>query len=70
MIKTFEMLVDSQIEPKATKGTIVFDCVKHDYGLANDDTRMTGIKHTSVTLDAGGGYPFFTVPVKDIKPLS
>jgi hypothetical protein len=42
-------------------GTICYDCAGHDYGLANDDTRMTGHPHVSKTLDPQGGYPSFTI---------
>ena len=70
MILKFEMLKDSQIERQAVKGSIVYDCIKYDYGLAKDDTRITGVEHTSVTLESDGGYPYFTVPVEDIKLLS
>ena len=44
-------------------GTVVYDLVQYDYGLANDDTRATGIEHTSVTLKEDGGPPGFTCPV-------
>lgn len=50
-----------------TVGQFVYDCRSHDYGCASDDTRGTGIEHTSVTLDPDGGYPFFTIPVADIR---
>lgn len=39
-----------------------------DYGLADDDTRYTGIKHVSVTLTEGL-YPTFTIPLADLEPL-
>lgn len=43
-------------------GTVVVRQSTHDYGLANDDTNHTGIKHVSVTaLDEKGG---FTIPEK------
>lgn len=65
--KVYVLLEDSKIEPKATKGTTVYDCAGYDYGCANDDTRMTGIEHKSYTLDPDGGYPFFTHPVRGLK---
>ena len=43
-------------------GTTVYKAVYYDYGLANDDTRTTGVEHISVTLKEDGGYPFFTIP--------
>ena len=51
-------------------GTIVYEQMTHDYGLARDDTNETGIEHTSVTLKSDGGYPGFTVPVEELQPLS
>lgn len=50
----------------AKAGDTVFDCRVSDYGCARDDTLALGIEHTSVTLDPDGGYPFFTVPVRDL----
>lgn len=44
------------------KGDIVYEAVVHDYGLARDDSMVTGILHVSVTLEENGGYPTFTVP--------
>ena len=43
-------------------GTVVYACQLCDYGLSSDDTRMTGIEHTNVTLREDGGYPAFTIP--------
>lgn len=51
------------------KGTVVYDCAYHDYGCANDDSRLTGIEHTSVTTDPDGGYPFFTVALYDLEKI-
>ena len=50
-------------------GTIVYDLKYYDYGLANDDTRYTGIEHKSMTLDLNGNYPSFTVPTHNLIPL-
>jgi hypothetical protein len=50
-------------------GQTVYDTKGHDYGLANDDTRMTGIEHVSVTLDENGEYPFFTIPKADLEKI-
>lgn len=47
-------------------GATVYQCAHHDYGCARDDTNNTGIEHVSVTLDAEGGYPFFTIPEEDL----
>jgi len=48
-------------------GTIVYDPKGYDYGLAGDDTRITGIEHVSVTLDPEGGYPTFTIRKSSLK---
>lgn len=49
-------------------GTVVYPYKGVDYGCADDDTRITGATHVAVTLDAGGGLPFFTVPEADLVP--
>lgn len=69
MTKAYKMLEDSKLEPKVVKGTTVFKCLKHDYGCANDDTRNTGIRHISLTLNSSGDYPFFTAPESAIEAL-
>lgn len=48
-------------------GETVYRCTGHDYGCANDDTAMTGIPHISVTKEASGDYPFFTIPLCDLE---
>lgn len=50
-------------------GTIVYELVKYDYGLARDDTNHTGIEHVSVTLKSDGDYPSFTIPSDYLEPL-
>lgn len=47
-------------------GTIVYDAGCYDYSLAADDTRLTGVEHVSVTLNSSGGYPFFTIPKRQL----
>ena len=51
------------------QGDIVYGLNKYDYGLASDDTRATGFKHISVTLDPTGDYPSFTIPVHNLEEL-
>ena len=53
-------LLEDRFEHKA--GTIVYKQKYHDYGLASDDTRITGVEHISVTLNSDGDYPGFTIP--------
>lgn len=50
-------------------GTIVYKMDGHSYGLASEDTEVTGVQHITVTLDFDGGYPGFTVPLEDLKPI-
>lgn len=63
----FTVLVNAAHEPKAVAGISVYSAAKHDYGLAGDDTRMTGVEHISVTLESSGEYPVFTIPLKDLR---
>lgn len=48
-------------------GTIVYDLRGYDYGLASDDTRITGIHHVSVTLKPDGDYPSFTIQKNSLE---
>ena len=50
-------------------GTTVYDQSGHDYGLAHDDTMISGIEYITVTLNSDGSYPGFTVPVKDLVKI-
>jgi hypothetical protein len=54
---------------EAVAGTIVYRWTQYDYGLAAEDTEMTGVPHISVTLNADGNYPYFTVLERDLEPL-
>lgn len=68
--KSFKLLRADRAANKSLKiDDIVYDFRSHDYGCANDDTRITGIEHCSVTLDADGGYPFFTIPKMDLEEI-
>lgn len=53
----------------AIEGEIVHEVAKYDYGLANDDSRTTGIEHISVSKHGDGDYPYFTIPKKDLKAI-
>lgn len=50
-------------------GTVAYETLGYDYGCANDDYRVTGREHISLTLDSKGDYPFFTVPVDQIEEV-
>jgi hypothetical protein len=52
------------------KGTIVYDCHKHDYGCVSDDERMTGLPHIAVTQNEDGDYPFFTVATQELELIN
>lgn len=63
-IPTFWVLRDSGFL-KANE--VVYDFIHWDYGLASDDTRYTGVPHTSVTRSPDGkGTPSLTVPFRDL----
>lgn len=51
-------------------GLVVYECLKADYGHANDDTRMTGEEYMSVTLNPEGDYPFITMPKRILKQVT
>ena len=67
--EAFRLLRDSDLRSEARAGTTVYSCRLGTYGLAAQDTRMTGRRHRCVTLDPEGGYPFFTVPEADLVSL-
>lgn len=50
-------------------GTICYRPTGHDYGLAGDDTRMTGHPHVSMTLKEDGDYPTFTIREDHLEKL-
>jgi hypothetical protein len=60
-------LLKDRFEHKA--GSVIYKASGYDYGLASDDAEATGKPHTSMTLEASGGYPFFTVADEDFEPL-
>jgi hypothetical protein len=66
MIKKYRVKWDTQFH-KA--GEIVYTCKGYDYDCASDDTRWTGIEHTSVSHDADGGYPFLTIPKSALEEV-
>lgn len=64
------LLADSAIEPEAKTGSIVYDLMRPDYGLASADSRGFGYECVSVTLSPYGDYPSFTVPKSALRKLS
>ena len=66
-VSKFRMRVDSNIEPMATRGTIVYRFIGYDYGCARADERRTGIPCESVTLNPDGSAPAFVVPYPDLE---
>lgn len=65
----YRMLADSKVNEKVKAGATVYDQRGYDYGLARDDTRATGVEHITVTLNADGDYPGFTVPVTALEKV-
>lgn len=64
-MKAYELTEDG-LKPK---GTICYPYRGCDYGLASDDTRMTGREHRSYTLKAFGGPPSFTHPIDGLREV-
>lgn len=69
MRKAYRLLKDRELGGTVygRAGDMVHALRGWDYGLAGDDTRLTGTLHVSVTHDPDGDYPFFTVPVSDLE---
>jgi hypothetical protein len=65
-VELYKLLKDSDPNPLAKVGTIVFKG-GYDYGLASDDTRITGIEHISVVLP--GETASFTIPLRDLEKI-
>lgn len=65
-VKSFKVIRESR---DVKVDTVVYDSMGCDYGCASDDSRHTGIQHTSVTFKSDGSYPFFTIPVRDLKEI-
>lgn len=63
---TFRLLKSSALQPAAQAGMLVVPA-GYDYGIADDDTRMTGIPHTSVRLPSMDA--FFTIPTADLEKV-
>jgi hypothetical protein len=70
--RSYTLLRDRWLRGKllAKGGDAVFALKGHDYGLASDDSRITGVEHVSVTLKSDGSYPSFTVPAADLKEIA
>lgn len=65
----WRVLKQSKLEKRAKPGTVIYSCIEPGYGVANLDTRVSGIKHGSFTLKEDGGYPFFTMPMRDVEKI-
>lgn len=52
------------------EGDIVYDCIRYDYGCANDDTYATGEEHIKVTERSDGEYPFRTIPLSAVEEIT
>lgn len=66
---TKETVADHLPGGRLEPGVFIYRCTKPDYGCANDDTRILGKEHMSMTLDPDGDYPFFTVPVENMQAI-
>ena len=66
-MQKYRLLNDSNLEPAAKAGSIVYQLKGWDYGSANDYIRAFGYEFQSVTLKEDGDYPFFVVRKKDLE---
>lgn len=48
-------------------GTVVYDLLDGEAGLAAGDTRFEGVEYTLVTLQEDGSSPGFSAPTSDIE---
>jgi hypothetical protein len=67
MPQRYVLLRDSKAEPEVKAGTTVYAFGLSDYGCAETDARAIGRPCLSVTLYPDGGYPFFVVPLDDLR---
>lgn len=63
------LLRDSQADPAVKAGSKVYELVLPDFGCAVTDAQTFGQPCLSVTLRADGEYPFFVVPVADLRVI-
>jgi hypothetical protein len=68
MGKVFEVIDGKQCATEVVDGTRVVRNPGYDYGLADDDTRITGVEHISVVREGTQG-PFFTTPVANLREV-
>lgn len=50
-------------------GETVYESCLYDYGCAQDDTRVFGIEHISITKSPDGKGIFYTIPRQDLKEI-
>jgi hypothetical protein len=62
----YMVLVDS---PPFKAGEKVYRLMYADYGVANDDSRMTGVEHWSMTYSETGNYPSNTIPKRFLAEI-
>lgn len=65
IINRIERCADAAVKPVER----VYEFTAHDYGCSNDDTRIRGIPHITLTRNPSGGYPFFTIPLEDVTEV-
>jgi len=67
--KKYRLVRDSALEAECKAGSVVYELIRHDYGLASDDTRALGVVHISVTTDPEGQGYSFTIPRADLEEV-
>lgn len=65
--RTFTILRSDRASRTCKCGETVYPG-RDSFNCATDDTRHTGIEHTSISYSPSG-LPFFTIPKEDIKEI-
>lgn len=65
----YRVLKQSKLEKKAIPGKTIYACIEYDYGITNRDNRTRGVPHGCFTLKKDGDYPFFTMPMSDVRQI-
>lgn len=70
----YRVLKQSKNEKRAKPGTVIYGFIGATYGVLGADNKLLAHKHGKYGAFTLGptpfDYPFFTMPMKDVEPLS
>jgi hypothetical protein len=69
MIQRYEVLQTAALSGLHV-GEIVYKFRGNDYGIAEDDTELSGFPHICITMDPSGQGEFISVREQDVKLLN